>query len=217
MLSLNELYSPQMARNFVGVISFLFVLTLLPGRVLAQTPGAHAFEFQLGSSNSVKPFATGYRSGTFGLFHTALSYKLMFNEYVGMRPTLAYDRISNAKDGSSLPFTSNYTRFTIQGAVNTGQLLRFREFTRNFTVFIYGGPGLSILTSKNANLSGLMMNATASLVPTFKLSDNLRLFLDITRVRHVYQQVTFDLTSRYEELGYDGLIYNISFGVSFNP
>lgn len=206
-----------MIRKFFKPASFCLIMLLSAGKLFGQSPGSHIFEAQVGTSNSVEPFAEGYRSGTFGLFHTSLSYRLMFNEYIGIRPSLAYDRITNAKDGSSLPFTTNYTRITANSVVNAGQLLRFREFTRNFTVFVYGGAGLSILTGKNSNLSGLMMNATAGLVPSFKVSDNLRFFLDITRVRHIYQQVTFDLTSRHEDLGYDGLIYNISVGVSFNP
>lgn len=206
-----------MLKNLLAFSLVLSVIQFTSLKSSAQTPGSHVFEVNVGTTNSVKPFATGYRSGTFGLFHAGLSYRLMLNEYVGIRPTIAFDRISNAKNGTSLPFVSNYARTSFQAVMNVGQLLRFREFTRNFTILIYGGPGLSILTGKNTNLSGLMMNATAGFVPTFKLSDNLRLFIDVTRVRHVYQQVTFDLTSRHEELGYDGLIYNLSFGVSFNP
>ncbi|MEY4110561.1 MAG: hypothetical protein RLZZ46_916 [Bacteroidota bacterium] len=199
---------------FYALFSFGVLLSF---RSNAQTAGLHTFEVQFGTTNSVYPFAEGYRSGTFGIFHTALSYKLMLNEYVGLRPTVAYDRITQAKDGTSLPFTSNYARLSLQGNMNAGQLLRFREFSKNFTVNIYGGPGLSILTRSGAPLTGLMMNATAGLMPTYKLSEKVRLFMDVTRVKHIYQQVTFDLTQRYEQLGYDGLIYNISLGVSVNP
>jgi OOP family OmpA-OmpF porin len=96
-----------------------------------------------------------------------------------------------------------------------GQLLRFRDFVRRFTILVHGGPGFSNLWNDNGQ-SASMLNLTVGIVPQIKLSDRFRLFSDFTRVRHVYQQVTFDLQSSHNQLGFDGWIANISLGASYN-
>jgi OOP family OmpA-OmpF porin len=150
-----------------------------------------------------------------GLFHAELGYRMMLNELVGYKITGGFDKIGNATDGSSIEFTSNYVRFSFQGVVDMGQVLRFRDFMRRFTILVHGGPGFSNLWN-DAGQSGSMLNLTAGLVPQLKLSDKFRVFADFTRVRHVYQQVTFDLQSSHEQLGFDGWIANISLGAAIS-
>jgi len=169
-------------------------------------------EFAVGSTNSIKPFALGYRSPAFGFFHTSLGYRLMLNDYVGLKALVGYDRISNAKDGSSLPFKSNYVRTSFEGTFNVGQVLRFYDFARSFGLHVHTGGGISFLSGPKELKSGSMLNFTAGITGYFKFSQNFALFIDATRVKHVYQQVTFDLHSVYDELGYDGLLFNATAG-----
>jgi OOP family OmpA-OmpF porin len=198
-----------------GIISLLvLVFSLGLGKnMFAQKKNGSNIEIAFGSSNAVHPFTLGYRSPTFGLFHIELGYRQMKNELVGYKLTAGYDNIGNATDGSSIEFTSQYIRLNFQGVVDMGQVLRFRDFTRDFTILVHGGPGFSNLWN-NAGQSGAMLNLTAGIVPQYKISDKFRVFADFTRVRHVYQQVTFDLQSSHSQLGFDGWIANISLGAS---
>jgi OOP family OmpA-OmpF porin len=194
-------------------LCFFLLLSLLTGTLAAQKKAPSTIEVAFGTSNAVHPFTKGYRSPTFGMFHTELGYRQMLNELVGYKLTAGYDKIESKSDGSSIEFTSNYIRFSFQGVVDMGQVLRFRDFARGFTILVHGGPGFSNLWN-DAGQSGAMLNLTAGIVPQYKISDKFRLFADFTRVRHVYQQVTFDLQSPHNQLGFDGWIANISLGAS---
>jgi OOP family OmpA-OmpF porin len=173
----------------------------------------NSIEFNFGSSNAVRPYTLGYRSGTVGLFHADLSARFMMNDRFGYKLTFGFDNITNAKDGSSLSFKSQYLRVTAQAVIDMGVLLNFKDFTRKFTILVHGGPGVSYLMNAQGK-SGNMLNFTAGVVPQLKISERFRIHLDFTRVRHVYQQVTFDLNSKHDELGFDGLIVNASLGFS---
>lgn len=178
----------------------------------AQRKNAGTYiELGFGSSNAVRPYTNGYRSATIGLFHGGFAFRKMLNDKFGYKLFMGYDQITNAKDDKSLPFTSNYLRMTFQGVVDAGALLNFRDFSKRITFLVYGGFGGSHLFNDNGK-SGSMLNFTAGVMPQYRLSERFRLYLDFCRVRHVYQQVTFDLNSSHNELGYDGLLVNASLG-----
>ena len=194
-------------------ISMLLLLVSF-GELRAQKKDKRtSLELAAGSSNAVHPFTPGYRTPSFGLFHAELGYRKMLNELIGYKATAGYDKIENAPNSNA--FSSNYVRLSIQGVVDMGQVLRFRDFIRRFTILVHGGPGFSNLWNSNGQ-SASMLNLTVGIVPQVKLSDRFRLFADFTRVRHVYQQVTFDLQSSHSQLGFDGWIANISLGASYN-
>jgi hypothetical protein len=46
------------------------------------------------------------------------------------------------------------------------------------------------------------------------LGSRMSVNFDVTRVNHVYQQIKFDMQSAHSQLGFDGLIFNLSLGVS---
>lgn len=203
-------------KSFSGILFTCFLMVGISTNLDAQKKNnGSSIELAFGSSNAVHPFTLGYRSPTFGLFHAELGYRMMLNELVGYKITGGFDKIGNATDGSSIEFTSNYVRFSFQGVVDMGQVLRFRDFMRRFTILVHGGPGFSNLWN-DAGQSGAMLNLTAGIVPQVKVSEKLRVFADFTRVRHVYQQVTFDLQSSHSQLGFDGWIANISLGASIS-
>jgi OOP family OmpA-OmpF porin len=207
-------FNRSMHKGYLSLlIGLLFCLGINQNLYGQKKNNGSSVEFAFGSSNAVHPFTLGYRSPTFGLFHAELGYRQMLNELVGYKITAGYDKIGNATDGSSIEFSSNYIRFSFQGVVDMGQVLRFRDFTRRFTILVHGGPGFSNLWN-DAGQSGSMLNLTAGIVPQLKLSDKFRVFADFTRVRHVYQQVTFDLQSSHSQLGFDGWIANISLGAA---
>jgi len=206
--------------NSFRTIRILICLGLIlgySGKVQAQRSrmAGTYLELGFGSSNAVRPYTKGYRSGTIGLFHSGFAFRRMMNDRFGYKIYLGYDQISNAKGGNSLPFKTNYLRMSFQGVVDGGAVLNFKEFTKRFTILAYGGFGGSNLFNR-AGQSGSMLNFTAGVIPVIKLSRHFHLFMDFCRVRHVYQQITFDMNSSHSELGYDGLIVNASLGFAIH-
>lgn len=165
-----------------------------------------------GSSNAVEPYSKGYRSPTFGFIHANLGARLMMNERFGYRFLVGFDQIKNASGGLSLPFRSKYYRGSVEAVIDLGEVLKFYEFTRIFGLLLHGGVGYSALTGsgKTASmghfLNGLTMQA--------HLGSGFDIFLDLTRVNSVHQQITFDMQNTHNEKGFDGLIFNMSLGAS---
>lgn len=168
------------------------------------------FDCNLGVTNPVEPFALGYRTPTFGLFHANLGYRLMINDRFGYRFIGGYDKISNSKN--SLPFNSSYIRASAEAMIDLSKVLNFREFTNFFGLLLHGGVGASFLSGSGQSIA--MGNFVNGITLQGFVSPRLAINFDLTRVNHVYQQRTFDLTKAYSELGYDGFILNITVGAS---
>jgi len=162
-----------------------------------------------GVSNAVEPFTSGYRSPTFDIVHANFGLRLLMNKLFGYRLYLGYDRITAASN--SLPFKSTYYRGSAEAVVDVGEILRFKDFTTVFDLFLHGGVGYSRLSGsgKSAGMGHFINGLTVDLDLTKRLS----IFYDLTRVNHVYQQVTFDLQSTYNEKGFDGMVFNMSLGI----
>ncbi len=168
------------------------------------------FDCNFGVTNPVEPFASGYRTPTFGLFHADLGYRLMINDRFGYRFMAGYDKISNSKN--SLPFNSNYMRGSAEAMIDLSKVLNFREFTNFFGLLMHGGVGASFLSGSGQSIT--MGHFVNGITLQGFVTPRLAINFDLTRVNHVYQQKTFDLTQEYSELGYDGFIMNITIGAS---
>lgn len=169
------------------------------------------FDCNLGVTNPVEPFALGYRTPTFGLFHANLGYRLMINDRFGYRFIAGYDKISNAMKNSQ-PFKSNYIRGSVEAMIDLSKVLNFREFTNFFGLLMHGGVGASFLSGSGQSIT--MGHFVNGITLQGFVSPRLALNFDLTRVNHVYQKRTFDLTQQYNELGFDGFIMNVTFGAS---
>lgn len=172
----------------------------------------YLIDASFGTSNAVEPYTLGYRSSTFGLFHAEVGTRILMNKNFGYRILAGYDKIENAKDGKSLPFKTTYYRVSAEGIIDLGEILQFNQFTTFFGLFLHGGVGYSRLSGSGKSEG--MANFINGLTVNLFLSKRLSLNYDITRVNHVYQQIKFDMQSAHSELGFDGLIFNMSLGLS---
>jgi OmpA-OmpF porin, OOP family len=165
-----------------------------------------------GSTNAVEPYSPGYRSSTFGFIHANLGVRYMMNARFGYRVQAGYDQIKSAPAGLSLPFKSTYYRGSAEAIIDLGEVLRFNEFTTLFGLLLHGGVGYSSLSGSGKTagmghfINGLTMQA--------HFGSSFDLFLDLTRVNSVHQQITFDMQNPYNEKGFDGMIFNMSLGCS---
>jgi OOP family OmpA-OmpF porin len=190
------------------------VLILCSLQIYAQRRPAtrYIIDAGFGTSNAVEPYTLGYRSSTFGFFHAELGARILMNDLFGYRIIAGYDKIENAKNGKSLPFKSTYYRGSAEAIIDLGELLKFDQFTAVFGLFLHGGVGYSRLSGsgKSEGMGHFVNGLTVNL----KLSKRMTLNYDLTRVNHVYQQIKFDMQSAHSELGFDGLVFNMSLGLS---
>ena len=191
---------------------FILIFIVLAVNTYAQKgKSIKYFDFNVGVTNPVEPFATGYRTPTFGLFHANLGYRLMVNDRFGYRFVAGYDKISNSKK-NSLPFNSSYVRVSTEAMIDLSKVLNFREFTNFFGLLMHGGIGASFLSGSGQYIT--MGHFVNGITLQGYVTPRLAINFDLTRVNHVYQQRTFDLTQEYSELGFDGFIFNATIGLS---
>jgi OOP family OmpA-OmpF porin len=191
---------------------FFFILMVLAINTYAQKgKSTKYFDLNVGVTNPVEPFAAGYRTPTFGLFHANLGYRFMVNDRFGYRFIAGYDKISNSQK-NSLPFNSNYMRGSVEAMIDLSKVLNFREFTNFFGLLMHGGVGASFLSGSGQSIT--MGHFVNGITLQGFVSPRLAINFDLTRVNHVYQQRTFDLTKEYSELGFDGFIMNVTIGAS---
>jgi OOP family OmpA-OmpF porin len=191
---------------------FIFILILFALNLNAQKGKSIKYlDLNFGVTNPVEPFALGYRTPTFGLFHANLGYRFMVNDRFGYRFIAGYDKISNSKK-NSLPFNSSYVRVSTEAIIDLSKVLNFREFTNFFGLLMHGGVGASFLSGSGQYIT--MGNFVNGITLQGYVTPRLAINFDLTRVNHVYQQRTFDLSQKYSELGFDGFIFNATIGVS---
>ncbi len=185
-----------------------------------------SLSYNIGVTNGVAPYAPGYWSNTLGFMHTNIGGRFMFNNKFGIKADFGYDRIKNDEFGGndqSLPFRSNYFRYSLQLTANLGRTLNFEDFTKHFGLLLHGGMGYSSNQKKGAPLFGEsdgpdkdnMVNFIVGFTPQYKLSDRFTVNADIAFVHHIYQQRTWDLSTAYNDRGFDGFMANATVGVTY--
>lgn len=125
---------------------------------------------------------TGYSAKIFGQGNLGVRY--MFNEKFGLRLDLGYNKIE--ANSSSLPFSSNYYRASVQGVINVGNVLKFNTWTNRINLLAHGGIGIGILNNTIPVVSGNEFTVPISLgiTPQFKISERIAIFADFSSIIH---------------------------------
>jgi OOP family OmpA-OmpF porin len=193
---------------------------LLSAPIFGQFEQNNKLSLDLGGglTNAVKPYQEDYFSNTYDFFHASGGFRYMFNNKYGLKLDLGYDRITNGSVGplESLPFRTDYYRFSMQGIADVGRLLMFENFSNHLSLLFHAGGGVSMMQSKSdLSYDGTdekMVNMMFGLTPQVKLGKRVALFLDASFIWHIYQQKTFDMTDAVNKRGFDGLVANASIG-----
>lgn len=215
-----------MRLNFKLLIVFLFCFVATRAQQTTDNMNKWSIDANIGATNAIKPYAPSYWSNSIGLFHTNLGARYMFNNSFGIKLDVGFDRIKNDEfgdNGKSNEFNSQYIRSSFQLIANMGRFMHFEDFAPRFGLFIHGGAGYS--TNKNADgpLFGNwdspdkdnMVNFIVGLTPQFKLNSKMSINADVAFVNHIYQQRTWDLTQPVTRRGFDGLMANLTVGISY--
>lgn len=214
--------------RLTAIISFLIIFSLSSSVNAQEVKEMNrlSIDANIGGTNAIRPYATDYWSNSIGLFHTNLGARYMFNNSFGIKLDFGFDRLKNDEFGgnsNSLGFSSQYLRTSFQLVANLSRFMHFENFAPRFGLIIHGGAGYSTNKNSNAPLFGNwdspdkdnMVNFIVGLTPQFKLNSKWSINADIAIVNHIYQQRTWDLTEKVNRRGFDGLMTNLTVGVSY--
>ncbi len=201
-------------------LSLLFAFLLVAFMTKAQNQDDYqdynhwSAEVQVGLTKPASPLASGYHSNV-DFFQGDLGVRYMINEYFGLKGTVGYNKFEDA--GSSANFESNLLRGDLQGVVNVGSLLGFRDWTNTFNVLVHGGAGYAQLKGKKPvkTETDKMGYLTVGVTPQLRLSNHFALTGDASFFGNFRQDRTFDGTGYTNRRGFNGYYLNASIGLTY--
>jgi OOP family OmpA-OmpF porin len=174
-----------------------------------------SIDLGVGAHKPVQPFTDGAYTNTPSLFQMDLGVRYMFNNKFGLSADFGYNNFE--ADKNSTNFSTDYYRFTLEGVINLGNIMGFKEVSNRFGLLLHGGMGVSALAIEEAS-GGLdnMINFQAGFTPQFRLTNNLVLFSDLSFIGHARQDYAFDgvLRTDIDNRGFDGFLVNASIGIT---
>ncbi|PRP66933.1 OmpA family protein [Nonlabens agnitus] len=175
-----------------------------------------SIDFGVGVHKPVRPVAGGYFTNTPSFGQADLGVRYMINDKFGLSLEGGYGRFENDDDSNA--FETQLYRVSLEGVVNAGNFLGFKEWTNRFGLLVHGGMGVTGLKYQEPlDIEDMdqMLNFTVGVTPQLRLSDRIALFGDLSIFGHVRQDRTFDGTQPQVLRGFDGFLVNASVGASF--
>ena len=131
---------------------------------------------------------------------------------------MGYDNLM--KSSSSLDYTSQYTRGSIQGVVNLATIFNFNKFTTNFGLLGHLGTGFSALCGKDFGLikkADNTINLIVGLTPQYKINERVAVYLDLAYTSNLMSDYNYDLKSRISPSPQKSVtsLFNTTIGVSY--
>ena len=178
----------------------------------AQDYSHWSIDLGAGIQQAGSTLSEGYNTSTFGQGNFGVRY--MFNERFGVRLDLGYNSLTAAP--TSLPFTANYYRGTLEGVVNLGKILKFETWSDRFNLLFHTGIGAASLnvTEPTDNGGDFMFAINIGVTPQYKLTDRIALFLDFSSFIHFAQDDNFDGGPNNSWRESNVSLYNTSLGVN---
>ena len=154
-----------------------------------------SLEFGGGFSEPGRALTTNYNSDLFKSWATELGVRYMINDKFGFKLNLLYTSV-NADDKSPTDFQTNFYSGTLEGVVNVGSVLNFRDWTKTFNILGHAGAGYTNLTLGDDVLYDGEDNSSATLIvgitPQVRLSDKISLYADMSFQGLMSQKYAWD-------------------------
>ena len=171
----------------------------------------------IGLNKGLKSFTNGY-SSKLSPISLNLGVRYMFNQKFGLKFDMGYDNLM--KSSSSLDYTSQYTRGSIQGVVNLATIFNFNKFTTNFGLLGHLGTGFSALCGKDFGLikkADNTINLIVGLTPQYKINERVAVYLDLAYTSNLMSDYNYDLKSRISPSPQKSVtsLFNTTIGVSY--
>lgn len=181
-----------------------------------------SIEVEAGMHKPATPFSPGYYASTPSFWQGGLGFRYMFNDKFGAKLDFGYNSIEN--DDNSQPFKTEYYRANLQGVINLGTVLGFREWCDYFNVLIHGGFGYSANKPKEPiefDSADNMLNLMAGISPQLRLGKSVALTGDLSILGHVRHNTPWDgamplneVVSNNQTRGLNGYMVNASVGIT---
>lgn len=199
-------------------ITLLLFCGLFSAAIFAQEQqdfNRWSIELEAGVHKPGRPLASGYYTSTPSFFQGSVGVRYMLSNRFGLKLGVGMNKFEGADD--SQPFKSTYTRYTLEGVVNAGDILNFRSWTNTFNLLVHGGVGYARLAPKEPvdMDADNMGHFIAGITPQIRLSDHIALTGDFSAIANVGQDYTFDGTNVSNVRGFDGILLNGSIGLTF--
>lgn len=173
-----------------------------------------SIELEAGVHKPTRAFAPGYYTNSPSFGQGGLGVRYMITNRFGLKLDGGYQSIES--DDESLEFKSRIIRTSLQGVVNAGDIMNFREWTNTINVLFHGGLGYSVLKAEEPfeQDNDQMLNLMAGITPQVKLSDHFVITGDVSAIGNIRQSYTYDGTMRNDIPGVDGFMVNASLGLT---
>ncbi len=175
-----------------------------------------SIEVMGGLNKAARPVSNGYYSPTPGAWNADLGLRYMINDKFGLKFNLGYNNIQEGDDSPA--FDSKFYRTSLEGVVNIGSILGFREWTNTFNILAHGGAGVSRLEPGDDSIysdkEDYMGTFIAGLTPQIRLSDHFALVGDLSIMGNVRQDISWDGNRKTSTRGFDGMLMNGSIGLN---
>ena len=174
-----------------------------------------------GATKARKHMTPGYFAETPSFYHADLGVRYMINPKFGLKLDGGYDRIKEGEDSNH--FRANYYRVSLQGVANLGRIMNFEDWTNRIGLLGHAGGGISWMNNDatkgvdgkifegNDNMGHFIVGLT----PQLRLSDRVALTGDLSYIRNIRQNVSFDGNSKLSGSGFGGEIWNATLGLTF--
>lgn len=174
-----------------------------------------SLEAQFGFTKPFSPFDSKHYTSLFNFGQFDIGARYMMNEKFGLKLDFGYNKFSDG--GNSDPFDSRIVRTSLQGVINAGEILGFRDWTQTVNVLFHAGAGYANLDAKDTSPSiDHMAYLTAGVTPQIRLSKRLVLTGDISIAGNIKQDVTFNGThQKPEKRGVNGSYVDTSIGLTY--
>lgn len=181
-----------------------------------------SIELEGGMHKPATPFSPGYYTSTPSLWQGGLGFRYMFNDKFGAKLDFGYNSIESADN--SMEFKSEYFRTSLQGVINMGSVLNFRNWTNTFNFLVHGGMGYSANKPSEPNEFSnpdQMLNMIFGITPQIRLGNKIALTGDLSFIGHVRHSATWDgaqplntVVSNNQLRGLNGYMVNASIGLT---
>ena len=196
------------------LLSCLFATAVVTN---AQETDYNHWSIEAGANMSKATHAfinNNYNSSVTGSFGE-LGVRYMINEKFGFKLGGIYNKITE-KDNTPA-FETSYYRGTIEGVVNIGNILGFRDWTQRLNVYGHAGAGVAMISLGDNGVSDGHDYTPAYIVgitPQLRLSDKISLYADVSFAGHTHQDFSWEgTTTNNKNRDFDGGIGTVSAGI----
>jgi OOP family OmpA-OmpF porin len=147
-------------------------------------------EAGFGVNKAYRPFTSNHITSTPSFFHTNLGVRYMISPMFGFKLGAGYDNIRS--NSSSIDFNTDFTRYTLEGVINAGRLLKSEDWTKTVGLLVHAGGGYGVLNGSKFPEKDDVLSLVGGLTFQFKLSPKFVLTLDGSVLNNFSQTYTWD-------------------------